>query len=258
MSKVNSRLPWLQPGDRFPPTEAAWTDKDPAPGLLAAGATLDTQTLIDAYSHGIFPWFSDGQPVLWWSPNPRMVLKCDDFRLHRSLRKTLARFEADSASEIRIDHSFDQVIRACASQPRDGQAGTWIVEEMVEAYCLLHRQGYAHSVETWINGRLTGGLYCVNLGGMVFGESMFSHATDASKIALAALVAFCRSQGISMIDCQQNTRHLSSLGAAEISRDDFKKHLEKTTSKPAPDWHVSRLLWRDLQCETSVTSIDAP
>ena len=249
MKKINSQLPWLQAGEPFPAPETAWTDADPAPGLLAAGASIDTETLINAYTRGIFPWFSDGQPALWWSPNPRMVLKCEHFKLHRSLRKTVAKFLADPDSEIRMDHSFDQVIRACASQPRDGQAGTWIGEEMIEAYSQLHRRGHAHSVETWVEGRLVGGLYCVNLGSMVFGESMFAHATDASKIALSALVAFCRTHDIAMIDCQQNTQHLASLGAAEIPRIDFIRHLQESTLYPAPRWTFSPLYWQRLTSE---------
>ena len=245
----NSQLPWLQAGEPFPSPETAWTQDDPAPGLLAASATLDTETLISAYTQGIFPWFSDGQPVLWWSPNPRMVLQCKNFKLHRSLRKRLVRFLADPGSEIRIDHNFDQVIRACASQPRDGQAGTWIVEEMVEAYSHLHRKGHAHSVETWINGRLVGGLYCVNLGRMVFGESMFSHVTDASKIALSALVAFCRVHDMAMIDCQQNTQHLATLGAAEIPRTDFINNLKKPLHSTSPRWTFSPSYWQWLMSE---------
>lgn len=249
IKKQNSQLPWLRAGETFPSPETAWSQDDPAPGLLAAGASLDTETLISAYAQGIFPWFSDGQPVLWWSPNPRMVLQCKNFKLHRSLRKRLARFLADPDSEIRIDHSFDQVIRACASQPRDGQAGTWIVEEMVEAYSQLHHKGHAHSVETWIKGRLVGGLYCVNLGRMVFGESMFSHVTDASKIALSALVAFCRANDMTMIDCQQNTRHLASLGAAEIPRTDFIDNLQKTLHSTSPRWTFSPQYWQRLTNE---------
>ena len=229
MKNSSPQLPWLKAGEAFPPVETAWTNADPATGLLAAGASLDTPTLISAYTGGIFPWFSEGQPILWWSPDPRMVLHCESFKLHRSLRKTLTRFSSDPACEIRMDHSFDRVITACANQRREGQAGTWIVQDMVDAYCQLHRAGYAHSVETWINGQLVGGLYCVNLGHMVFGESMFCLASDASKIALSALVAFCRAHQITMIDCQQNTQHLSSLGAAEIPRAHFIRHLQATT-----------------------------
>jgi leucyl/phenylalanyl-tRNA--protein transferase len=249
MKKPNSPLPWLAAGENFPSPDTAWTDADPAPGLLAAGASLDTETLIKAYTHGIFPWFSAGQPILWWSPDPRMVLQCKNFKLHRSLRKTLTRFLTGPNNEIRMDHCFDQVIRSCANQPRDGQAGTWIVEEMVEAYRQLHRNGHAHSVETWVDGRLVGGLYCVNLGGMVFGESMFCHATDASKIALSALVAFCRAHQIAAIDCQQNTQHLASLGAAEIPRADFIRHLQKTTHHTAPEWTFSPLHWQQLMLD---------
>ena len=184
-----------------------------------------------------------------------MVMQCKNFRLHRSLRKTLAKFSADSRCEIRVDQSFERVIRACANQPRDGQAGTWIVEEMVEAYCRLHREGYAHSVETWVNDRLVGGLYCVNLGRMVFGESMFSNAADASKIALAALVAFCREHHIAMIDCQQNTRHLASLGAAEISRDTFLRHVHQTALLTPPRWNFSAPHWQKLMPESQGISL---
>lgn len=236
-------LPWLAAGQSFPPLQDAWGPDDPAPGLLAAGETLDVPTLIRAYSQGIFPWFSQGQPVLWWSPDPRMVLKTQQFRLHRSLRKTLTRFISDKNCEIRFDSAFERVIKACAITPRAGQPGTWIVPGMQHAYTELHRAGHAHSVETWIDGELAGGLYCVNQGGMVFGESMFANHTDASKIALAALVAFCRAQGITMIDCQQNTGHLASLGAAEISRADFAIHLDQNVGKPAPVWRFDLLYW---------------
>ena len=225
------RLPWLQPGDAFPPVDDAWGSNDAAPGLLAAGGALDTETLKNAYSSGIFPWFSEGQPIMWWSPDPRMVLQTDHFKLHRSLKKTLGRFNEHQNCEVRFDTDFRQVIESCADALREGQAGTWIVREMIEAYVALHRAGHAHSVETWVNGELVGGLYCVNLGRMVFGESMFAHRTDASKIALTALIAFCRSKQIAMIDCQQNTRHLASLGARELDRTEFFRHLQKTVSQ---------------------------
>ncbi len=247
-------LPWLVAGQAFPPLEDAWGSADPAPGLLAAGETLDTATLVRAYARGIFPWFSLGQPVLWWSPDPRMVLPTRDFRLHRSLRKSIIHFMNDANCEIRIDSAFQRVISACASKPRAGQSGTWIVSEMEQAYGELHRAGHAHSVETWVNGKLAGGLYCVNLGRMVFGESMFAHQTDASKIALAALVAFCRAKGIAMIDCQQNTSHLASLGAAEISRAEFANHLSRNVGKTAPAWHFDSLYWHQiLTAATPVT-----
>jgi len=174
------------------------------------------------------------------------VLQTRHFKLHRSLRKSLLHFRSDPRCEIRFDSAFEAVIKACAGKPRAGQNGTWIVPDMVQAYGDLHRAGHAHSVETWINGELAGGLYCVNLGRMVFGESMFAHQTDASKIALAALVAFCRASGVTMIDCQQNTGHLASLGAAEISRADFADHLRQTVGQPAPVWKFEPFYWHQL------------
>jgi len=239
-------LPWLEPGEAFPPVSQAWSRDSDAPGLLAAGGCLDVATLREAYGHGIFPWFSTGQPILWWSPDPRMVLEVAQFRLHRSLRKTLGKFASTAGCEIRIDSAFDQVIQACAASPREGQDGTWIVPQMVQAYGELHRAGHAHSVETWIDGQLVGGLYCVALGRAVFGESMFARVTDASKIALAALVALCRHHGIVMIDCQQNTRHLASLGAHEIPRMDFLRHIEMAQQQPGPPWRFEPLYWREL------------
>ncbi len=239
-------IPWLAAGQAFPPLEAAWGQDEPAPGLLAAGDTLDVPTLVRAYARGIFPWFSLGQPVLWWSPDPRMVLQANRFRLHRSLRQTLLRFLKDPACEIRFDTAFEDVIQACATTPRGAQDGTWIVPSMVQAYIALHHEGLAHSVETWINGELAGGLYCVNLGQMVFGESMFARQSDASKIALAALLAFCRAQGIEMIDCQQNTRHLASLGATEISRSEFALHLQQTVAKAPPPWRFEPVYWKQI------------
>ena len=202
-------LPWLDPGDPFPDPATAWGERQPAPGLLAAGGALDVDSLHRAYSAGIFPWFSAGQPILWWSTDPRMVLLPGEFRLHRSLRKTIAHRLAAGTLQVRIDSAFEDVVRACATSERPGQAGTWIVPQMVDAYCAFHRAGFAHSVETWIDGRLAGGLYCVAIGGAVFGESMFTRIPDASKVALAALVAFCLQHGIGMIDCQQNTQHLA-------------------------------------------------
>ena len=239
-------LPWLEPGEPFPPVGQAWSCDSDAPGLLAAGGGLDAATLREAYGHGIFPWFSSGQPILWWSPDPRMVLEVARFRLHRSLRKTLRKFESTAGCEIRIDTAFDQVIQACAASPREGQDGTWIVAPMVQAYRALHRAGDAHSVETWIDGQLVGGLYCVALGRAVFGESMFARVTDASKIALAALVAFCRHHDIAMIDCQQNTQHLASLGAHEIPRENFLRHIELAQHQPGPRWCFEPLYWREL------------
>lgn len=219
---------------------------DPAPGLLAAGGSLDVDTLVRAYSAGIFPWFSAGQPILWWSPDPRMVLPTAQFRLHRSLRKTLQRFARDTTCEIRVDTAFARTIKACAAVQRPGQSGTWIVPEMVSAYQGLHEDGFAHSVETWIRGELVGGLYCVAIGRAVFGESMFSLVPDASKIALAALIVACRHHGIEMVDCQQNTRHLASLGAHERARSSWLSHIRAAIPQQAPDWHFEASWWREF------------
>jgi leucyl/phenylalanyl-tRNA--protein transferase len=246
MGKLPRPIPWLAAGENFPPLNEAWGHHDPAPGLLAAGATLEVPTLVQAYSQGIFPWFSLGQPVLWWSPDPRMVLQTQNFRLHRSLRKRIVRFRERPGCEIRFDSNFGGVINACAGKPRTGQPGTWIVPDMVKAYIALHKAGHAHSVETWVDGELVGGLYCVNLGRMVFGESMFAHQTDASKIALSALVAFCRAHEMAVIDCQQNTQHLASLGAGEISRTEFVAHLQQSADKTAPVWQFKPVYWNQL------------
>ncbi|MBP6598029.1 MAG: leucyl/phenylalanyl-tRNA--protein transferase [Giesbergeria sp.] len=239
-------LLWLEPQDPFPPPHTAWGEDSPAPGLLAAGGALDSAHLLSAYRQGIFPWFSEGQPVLWWSPDPRMVLRPSAFRLHRSLRKTLQKFRADPRCAIRIDHDFGTVMRACAQTPRQHQNGTWIVPEMIAAYEAFHTAGHAHSVETWIDGQLVGGLYCIGIGRAVFGESMFAHATDASKIALAALICLCRRAGVALIDCQQNTPHLASLGAQEIARAAFLQHIAQAQTGPAIDWQFAPPLWDAL------------
>lgn len=237
---------WLAPGEPFPPVSSAWGIDSPAPGLLAAGGALTVEALLRAYSHGIFPWFSHGQPILWWSPDPRMVLQTEAFRVHRSFRKTLRRFMATPGSEIRFDTAFTDVITSCAASPRPGQSGTWIVPEMVKAYTALHQAGHAHSVETWIDGALAGGLYCVAIGRAVFGESMFTRTPDASKIALAALVAFCRRHDMPMIDCQQNTAHLASFGAREIPRPSFTLKVDELVKCPPPSWQFDPVYWREL------------
>ena len=252
------RLPWLEPGDPFPPVETAWGTATEAAGLLAAGGALDVATLTKAYSQGIFPWYSAGQPVLWWSPHPRMVLQVAHFKLHRSLRKTLGKFSYTPGCELRIDHDFAAVIAACASARREGQAGTWIVQDMQDAYCALHAAGHAHSVETWEGGKLVGGLYCTNVGGAVFGESMFSHASDASKIALSGLVALCREYGVMRIDCQQNTAHLASLGAAEMPREAFCAAVALAVQRPSPVWRFEPLYWQHILQEPLQTPSDHP
>ena len=240
-------VPWLDLHDPLPPTAQALGPDSEAPGLLAAGRDLSNGRLEEAYRHGVFPWFSAGQPVLWWSPSPRMVLPVQRFKLSRSLRKTHRRFIATPGCEVRMDTAFERVIQACAATPRGGQAGTWIVPPMVKAYTAWHRAGRVHSVETWIDGALVGGLYCVAIGQMVFGESMFAERTDASKIALAALVAWCRAHGVALIDCQQNTRHLASLGAHEVPREIFEQHLRVATQAPdLPDWSYHLRHWFEL------------
>jgi leucyl/phenylalanyl-tRNA--protein transferase len=251
MRQPTPALVWLEPGQAFPPVETAWGLQDPAPGLLAAGGVLDVTTLVSAYSQGIFPWYSAGQPILWWSTDPRMVLQTDAFRLHRSLRKNIQSLLRAGRLEVRFDHDFERVIRACAHTPRAGQNGTWILPAMVQAYIRLHQAGVAHSVETWIDGELVGGLYAINLGAMVFGESMFSRQSNASKMALAALVAFCRAQQIPLIDCQQDTPHLASLGAALMPRPTFLQHVQKTTQHAAPSWKFEPIYWQNLFGEHS-------
>lgn len=240
------RLILLEPGDPFPPPHGAWGQDDPAPGLLAGGGALDVDTLFRAYSSCIFPWFNEGQRILWWSPDPRMVLRIADFRVHRSLQKTLKKFIASPCCEVRFDSAFSSVMEACAKSPRAGQSGTWIVPEMLQAYSRLYAAGWAHSVETWIEGELVGGLYCVAIGQAVFGESMFSIRADASKIALAALMAFCRFHAIEMVDCQQNTEHLASLGAREMPRARFVEHVSHVATLPAPPWRFEPVYWSEI------------
>jgi leucyl/phenylalanyl-tRNA--protein transferase len=242
-------IPWLRgPADALPDTRRALPPGSDAPGLLAAGGDLTPQRLREAYGKGVFPWYSEGQPILWWSPDPRMVLLPDEFRLKRSLRKTLAKFIRTGGCEVRIDSAFRRVIGACAATPREGQDGTWILPEMVEAYCHWHTLGQVHSIETWIDGELAGGLYGVGLGRMFFGESMFSHRTDASKIALAALVCFCRERGIGLIDCQQRTGHLASLGGRELPRAEFERRLSLALGESAiGEWSYDASMWRHLE-----------
>ena len=234
-------VPRLGPLDPMPPATSAMAEPN---GLVAVGGGLAVPRLLDAYRRGIFPWYSPGQPVLWWSPDPRMVLPVAAFKLHRSLKKTLRAFLAAPGCEIRFDSAFEQVIAHCAATPRHGQNGTWIVPALRHAYAEWHHAGTAHSVETWVDGRLVGGLYGVGIGRMFFGESMFAHATDASKIALAALVAFCRGHGIELIDCQQATAHLASFGAREVPRAEFERHLARTLDQAGPPaWTYDPVHW---------------
>ena len=236
----------LRPGDPFPPASSAWPARSPAPGLVAAGGALDVATLLAAYRAGLFPWFNADEPILWWSPDPRMVLAVQRFRLHRSLRRTLQRFVRDPRCEIRMDSAFERVIAACAQAPRAGQSGTWIGPDMRTAYEALHAAGHARSVETWVDGRLVAGLYCVSIGRMVFGESMFTTVTDGSKLALAALVAWCRHHQLPLIDCQQQTGHLASLGAAAVRREAFLQQVQALTAQSAPAWQFKPVYWTEL------------
>jgi leucyl/phenylalanyl-tRNA--protein transferase len=229
-------IPWLDDHTPLPATRAALGPDTEAPGLLAAGGQLGTARLEEAYRKGVFPWYAPGQPVLWWSPDPRMVLHVADFKLKRSLRKTLQRFVRSPSCELRIDSAFGAVILACAQAPREGQAGTWIVPEMIDAYRAWHAAGAVHSFETWIDGELAGGLYGVALGRMFYGESMFSRRTDASKIALAYLSAQLDRWGFPWIDCQLETDHLLTLGATAVPRREFVVEVARLVREPAPRW----------------------
>jgi leucyl/phenylalanyl-tRNA--protein transferase len=206
-------IPWLERGDAFPPVERALRDPN---GLLAAGADLSPARLLEAYRRGIFPWYSGAEPILWWSPDPRMVLYCDELKVPRSLAKSVR----NKGYEIRVDTDFRGVLRGCAG-PRKGEPGTWLNADMRRAYLALHRAGLAHSFECWRADELVGGLYGVALGRMFYGESMFSRATDASKVALVALVEELRARRCPLIDCQMATPLLASLGAREIPRRAF-------------------------------------
>ena len=252
-------IPWIEGDAAFPPPSSALGPDTGLAGLLAIGGDLSAERLQQAYRQGIFPWYSHGQPILWWSPDPRMVLKTADFKVARSLRKTLRRFAASPSCEVRVDTAFDRVIGYCAEVYRDGQIGTWITPDMQAAYRALHRQGTAHSFETWVEGELVGGLYGVCVGRMFFGESMFSRQPDASKIALAALVVACRQRGIEWIDCQQNTGHLASLGAHEVPRSEFEAHLARVTSLTPPgEWSYHRGEWSLLGVDASTGPEDPP
>lgn len=217
-------ISWLRGDAPFPPVSKALRSPN---GLLCAGGDLTPQRLLEAYAHGIFPWFSEGDPILWWSPDPRMVLFPGELKVSRSLAKAVQR----GVYETRFDTAFSDVMRECAA-PRDGQRGTWIMPEMIAAYTKLHHLGFAHSVESWREGELAGGLYGIALGKVFFGESMFARATDASKVALVKLVERLKADGFRVIDCQQATAHLASLGAREIPRREFSKLLQESIQYP--------------------------
>ena len=195
---------------------------------MAVGGDLSIQRLLLAYAKGIFPWYSRGEPILWWSPDPRLVFYPDDLNISRRLQRTLRQ----NRFQVTLDRAFDQVIQGCSSVPRDHQKGTWITDEMVAAYIALHQAGFAHSVEVWRDGRLAGGLYGVSLGGSFFGESMFHLVSDASNVALATLVRFLAKWDFDLIDCQVTTDHLIRMGAREISRNRFLRQLDESLKKP--------------------------
>lgn len=209
---------------RFPPVHFASPE-----GLLAIGGDLRCERLLAAYRHGIFPWYNHGQPILWWSPDPRAVLFPQKLKVSRSLRKVLRKNEF----RVTLDTDFRQVITSCAAPRRSNpDVGTWITPEMIEAYCELHERGYAHAVETWLGNRLVGGLYGVALGGIFFGESMFSFVTDASKVAFAHVVRQLEKWGFALIDCQLSSSHLTSLGAEDMPRSEFLRHVQQQTAFP--------------------------
>jgi leucyl/phenylalanyl-tRNA--protein transferase len=218
-------IPFLEPDEPFPPVEFALRDPN---GLLAAGADLSPERLLDAYARGIFPWFGDDDPLLWWSPDPRMVLHVGELRVSRSLRRVIR----SGKFVVTMDAAFAEVMAGCA-QPRAEQDGTWITSEMTEAYVRLAALGFAHSVEAWADGTLAGGLYGVAVGRMFFGESMFTRVTDASKVAFVHLVRQLERWNVPLIDCQMSTQHLASLGAREIPRADFVRDVARLVRQPA-------------------------
>ena len=229
-------LTYLQAGENFPPTYRALTCPN---GLLAAGGALDAPTLLAAYRRGIFPWYEAPQPVLWWTPDPRAVLFPEELHISRSLRRTLRR----QRFKLSTDRAFGEVMRACA-EPRAAADSTWIDGAMCRAYGELHRLGWAHSVEVWEQNALVGGLYGVCMGGVFFGESMFSRASDASKVALVTLVRILQERDARLIDCQVETAHMNRLGARQIPRVDFEKRLAQTVDQGA-----RRVSWRlPLNC----------
>lgn len=216
----NGRVAAIDGDCDFPPLHHALAEPN---GLIAIGGDLSFNRLLSAYQQGIFPWFSDGEPIMWWSPNPRMVLFPNALKISNSLKKTLK----NGLFEIRFNSAFRQVISACSHTPREGQPGTWITADIIDAYCKLHDAGYAISAECWLDNKLVGGCYGVKIGNMFYGESMFHHVTDASKVAFVKLVQKLTDEGVGLIDCQMKTAHLASFGAKEISRDDFIQQLSK-------------------------------
>lgn len=237
-------LTWIEPHQPLPAATRARREPN---GLVAAGRDLSARRLLEAYGKGIFPWYSAGQPVLWWSPDPRMVVFTAEYEPSRSLGKTLKRIARTNEWEIALDRDFRAVIEACAAHARRGQDGTWITPAIVDAYVDLHRMDHAHSFEVRRNGELIAGLYGVSIGRMFFGESMFTRVADGSKCAYASLVATLRSLEMPMVDCQQSTNHLASLGGKDISRMEFLDRIVDLTGRPAPDWRRLQVQWPVLR-----------
>lgn len=243
-------IPWLEHEDPFPPANQALTEPD---GLLAAGADLSPERLVAAYTQGIFPWFEEGQPILWWSPDPRMVLFPEELHVSRSLAKAIRA----QRYALSFDAAFPDVMRACA-EPRDGQDGTWISEAMVRAYTVLAQRGFAHSVEAWQDGALAGGVYGVAIGRVFFGESMFARRRDASKVALVQLVRQLRRWGVGIVDCQVSTPHLASLGARSIPRREFLQIVAQGVREapPAASWRFDTDLYNGRGDESDAAERD--
>jgi leucyl/phenylalanyl-tRNA---protein transferase len=229
--------PWIKSARDFPAVETARVEPN---GLLCMGGNLEPETILTAYSRGIFPWYSEGQPILWWSPDPRMVLFPSEFKVSKSLAKTIR----SDKFEIRFDSAFTDVMAGCAS-PRGRHSGTWILPPMQAAYTRLHEIGFAHSAEAWRDGELVGGLYGIAMGRMFYGESMFARETDASKVAFVAMVEKLKADGFGLIDCQQETSHLASFGARPIPRKEFTQHLQELITlnpdnSPISYWTTSK------------------
>jgi leucyl/phenylalanyl-tRNA--protein transferase len=237
---VNWTLTRLRGGDPFPPQDAALPARSPYPGLLAVGGTLDAATLRRAYAQGVFPWFEPGSDILWWCTDPRMVLNPGELVVRRSLRQAARRFLAAPDIELRVDHDFRGVMRDCAA-PRRGVPGSWIGAAIIDAYGDLHDSGAAHSFELWQRGERVAGLYLVALGGMLFGESMYTRIADGSKFLLMALCGFALAHGLGPIDCQQQTAHLASLGARPWAREAFLRSLQAAARRTGPPaWTYDR------------------
>jgi leucyl/phenylalanyl-tRNA--protein transferase len=249
-------IPWLDKHSDFPDVSQALKEESGMPGLLAAGADLSPERLLQAYKNGIFPWYSEGQPILWWSLDPRMVLYTKELKTSLSLKKKIKQCQQNPRWEFRFDSAFTEVMQGCAVT-REGQAGTWITQDIIDAYTRLHHLGYAHSSEAWLDGQLVGACYGVCIGKMFYGESMFSRVSDASKMAFTHLCYFLREQGVEMIDCQQETSHLASLGARAIVREEFLKHLKIAINQETIiHWQVP-ILFQLNNCANSTSTINS-